>query len=141
MYWHGNIRVEALSNNDFRREVVTGDMSQITLMSVGPDESIGPETHHDTDQIHVFLEGEGEATLEEESFMVGPGDVVFVQAGTEHAFRNTGDTPLKLWTVYAPPHHPKGTVHATQADESGDSDDDGVIENVKEDIEETARST
>jgi mannose-6-phosphate isomerase-like protein (cupin superfamily) len=37
-----------------------------------------------------------------------------VPAGTRHNFINTGDGPLRLVTVYAPPEHPPGTVHQTK---------------------------
>ena len=29
---------------------------------------------------------------------------------------NTGDEPLRIYTIYAPPEHRDGTVHVTQAD-------------------------
>jgi mannose-6-phosphate isomerase-like protein (cupin superfamily) len=45
---------------------------------------------------------------------IKPGSGVFIPAGTWHNIVNTGDTPLKLFTVYAPPHHPHGTVHETK---------------------------
>ena len=47
---------------------------------------------------------------------VGPNDLVFVRAGTRHNFVNTGDGPLRLITIYAPPEHADGTVHATKAE-------------------------
>jgi len=41
---------------------------------------------------------------------------VFVRAGTRHNFVNTGDAPLRLITVYAPPEHEPGTVHQSKAE-------------------------
>jgi mannose-6-phosphate isomerase-like protein (cupin superfamily) len=41
---------------------------------------------------------------------------VFVRAGTRHNFVNTGDTPLRLITIYAPPAHAHGTIHLTKAE-------------------------
>ena len=38
------------------------------------------------------------------------------QAGMEHDFINTGAEDMKLFTVYSPPEHPDGVVHATKAD-------------------------
>ena len=58
----------------------------------------------------------GEAQLDGESAAVGPNDLVFVRAGTRHNFLNTGDGPLRLITIYAPPEHAEGTVHATKAE-------------------------
>lgn len=39
-----------------------------------------------------------------------------IPAGTWHNLINTGNTPLKLYSIYAPPNHPFGTVHFTKAD-------------------------
>lgn len=39
-----------------------------------------------------------------------------VPAGTWHNVINTGNIPLKLYSIYAPPNHPFGTVHSTKAD-------------------------
>jgi mannose-6-phosphate isomerase-like protein (cupin superfamily) len=102
------------SNQDFRRVIDTGDHSQLVAMTIPPGGEIGEEVHPDIDQILVFLEGEGEAILEGRTGAVGPNDLVFVKAGTRHNFVNTGAGPLRLITVYAPPEHPPGTVHATK---------------------------
>ena len=104
----------ARENEDFRREVVTGEHAQVVLMTIPPGEEIGEETHPDVDQILLFLEGEGEAVLDGETGPVAPDLLVFVRAGTRHNVRNTGDGPLRLVTVYAPPEHAPGTVHRTR---------------------------
>jgi mannose-6-phosphate isomerase-like protein (cupin superfamily) len=106
----------ARQNDAFRREVITGPHSQIVVMAVQPGDDIGEEVHEDNDQILMFVEGEGEAVLDGERSPIGPNDVVFVKAGKTHNFINTGDVPLRLVTVYAPPEHPPGTVHATKAE-------------------------
>jgi mannose-6-phosphate isomerase-like protein (cupin superfamily) len=103
-------------NADFRREVVTGDHSQVVLMSIGPGEEIGEEVHEGIDQTLVFVSGEGEAIIAGATSAVAAGSLAFVPAGTRHNFVNTGSTPLKLYTVYAPPEHEPGTVHATKAE-------------------------
>ena len=41
---------------------------------------------------------------------------IFVPTGWWHNVTNTGDEPLKVYSIYAPSHHPHGTVHATKAD-------------------------
>ena len=48
--------------------------------------------------------------------IISQGDAIFVPAGTWHNILNTGRFPLKLSSVYAPPHHLRGTVHKTKAD-------------------------
>jgi mannose-6-phosphate isomerase-like protein (cupin superfamily) len=106
----------ARRNDAFRREVITGTHSQVVLMAIPPAGEIGEEVHQDVDQILLFVEGEGEAILEGEHTVVGPNDLVFVGAGTRHNFVNRGGVPLRLLTVYAPPEHEPGTVHATKAE-------------------------
>jgi mannose-6-phosphate isomerase-like protein (cupin superfamily) len=104
----------AWTNDAFRREVVTGDHEQVVVMTIPPGGEIGSEVHSTTDQVLVFVDGRGEATLDDESFEVGPNDLVFVRAGTQHNFVNRGADPLRLITVYAPPEHAPGTVHQTK---------------------------
>ena len=43
-------------------------------------------------------------------------DAIIVPAGARHNIKNTGDKPLRLYTLYAPPEHRDGTVHVTKAD-------------------------
>jgi mannose-6-phosphate isomerase-like protein (cupin superfamily) len=104
----------ARGNEAFRREVMTGEHEQVVVMTIPPSGEIGEEVHPDTDQVLVFVDGQGEARLDGESSNVGPNDLVFVRAGTSHNFINTGDAPLRLITVYAPPEHEPGTVHQTK---------------------------
>ena len=111
----GNYLELARANEFFRQVLETGEHAQLVAMTIQPGEEIGEETH-DGDQILFFVEGEGEAILEGEASPVGPGDYVFVPAGTLHNFVNTGSEPLGLVTTYAPPEHPDGTVHRTKAE-------------------------
>jgi mannose-6-phosphate isomerase-like protein (cupin superfamily) len=83
-------------------------------MTIPPGGEIGDEVHNDTDQVLAFVDGQGEAILDGETSQVGPNDLVFVRAGTRHNFLNTGDQPLRLLTIYAPPEHAPGTVHQTK---------------------------
>ena len=106
----------ARSNEDFRREVETAERSQLVLMTIPPGGEIGDEVHEGIDQLLVFVEGEAEAILAGESSPVRAGQVVLVPGGTRHNFRNAGDAPLRLWTVYAPPEHPAGTVHRSKSE-------------------------
>jgi mannose-6-phosphate isomerase-like protein (cupin superfamily) len=106
----------AAENRAFRRELLTGPKAQIVLMSVPPGGEIGEEVHDGVDQVLVFVEGEGEAILDGESSPVEPGRLVLVPAGTRHNFVNRGDADLRLYTIYAPPEHPPGTVHETKAE-------------------------
>jgi mannose-6-phosphate isomerase-like protein (cupin superfamily) len=104
----------ARQNDAFRREIDTGRHSQVVAMTIPPGGEIGEEVHDHVDQLLLFVEGEGQAILEGSRSPVGPNDLVFVKAGTRHNFVNVGQGQLRLVTVYAPPEHAPGTVHATK---------------------------
>jgi mannose-6-phosphate isomerase-like protein (cupin superfamily) len=118
-----DVVARARENEAFRREVVTGEHSQVVLMTIPAGGEIGEEVHDHGDQVLLFVEGRGEAILEGRRSPVGPNVLVVVRAGTRHNFVNTGDGPLRLVTIYAPPEHAPGTVHMTkeeaEAAESG----------------------
>ena len=104
----------ARGNDAFRREIATGRHSQIVAMTIPPGGEIGEEVHEHNDQLLVFVDGQADAVLDGTASRVNPNDLVLVPAGTRHNFINTGDGPLRLVTVYAPPEHPPGTVHQTK---------------------------
>ncbi|MES2535153.1 MAG: cupin domain-containing protein [Pseudomonadota bacterium] len=113
--FNDNIQKLAKEATDFRREILTNRHSQVVLMCVQPGDDIGEETH-DVDQVLVFVEGRGEAYLDGEKSIIEEGSLVAVPAGTLHNFINTGNGPLKLFTIYSPPEEAPGTVHHTKAE-------------------------
>lgn len=102
-------------NNFFRKEVVTGQNSQVVLMSIPVGGEIGLEVHK-VDQTLIFVQGEGEAIVNDKISKVLPNHLVFVPAGTKHNFKNTGKHELKLFTIYAPPQHKPGTEQLEKGD-------------------------
>jgi mannose-6-phosphate isomerase-like protein (cupin superfamily) len=110
-----NIIDASHDNKYFRQELLTGPHSQVVVMSIQQGEDIGLETHK-VDQILVFTQGHGQATINGHNFDINPGDLFIVPAGTEHNFTNTGTQELKLFTIYAPPQHKPGTVHKTKTE-------------------------
>ena len=97
-----------MKNTFFRKEVFTGNHSQIVLMSVAPGQDIGKETHS-VDQILFFVDGQGIAILNDVQTEVFPYHMVFVPSGVEHNFKNTGSRDMKICTIYAPVEHKPGT--------------------------------
>lgn len=123
-----NIEQAACRNNNFRTALWTGSYLQLTLMCIPVGGEIGLEMHHDTDQFLRLESGRGIVMMGNCREMpdyqkcIGRGDAVFVPAGTWHNIINTGQCPLKIYSVYAPPKHPYGTIHCTKeiADVYGD---------------------
>ncbi|WP_242356229.1 cupin domain-containing protein [Anaeromyxobacter sp. SG64] len=102
-------------NTDFRRVLYTGKNLQLVLMALRPGEEIGEEVHEDRDQFFRVEKGKGEVSIDGKRTKVEGDSAIVVPAGARHNVRNTGDEPLKLYTIYAPPEHVDGTVHATKA--------------------------
>ena len=112
----GNIKKLTRENNNFRKVMFTAEYSQLVLMSIPKGEDIGEEIHHETDQILVLVRGQAEAIVNNLAYDFGKHDVLFIPAGTKHNIINIGDEDLKLYTIYALPEHPDGTVFKTKAD-------------------------
>ncbi|NLC55608.1 MAG: cupin domain-containing protein [Armatimonadetes bacterium] len=112
-----NIEERTLENNFFREVLFTGPHSQLVVMSLGPSEEIGQETHDDVDQFIRVERGHGKAILGAEEYPLVDGSAVVIPAGTSHNIVNTSAAePLKLYTLYAPANHPHGTIHRTKAE-------------------------
>jgi len=103
-------------NSDFRRVLYTGRNMQLVLMAIQPGEDIGEETHADRDQFFRVEKGKGEVWIDGHRSKIKNDDAIIVPAGARHNIVNTGEKPLRLYTLYAPPEHRDGTVHATKAD-------------------------
>jgi mannose-6-phosphate isomerase-like protein (cupin superfamily) len=111
-----DIEDQTEENRDFRRVLYTGPHMQLVLMSLAPGEELGEEVHETTDQFFRVEEGKGEVVIDGRETRIESDIAIVVPAGTRHNVRNTGHKPLKLYTLYAPPEHPDGTVHRTKAD-------------------------
>ena len=103
-------------NSDFRRVLYTGKNLQLVLMAIQPGEEIGEEVHDDRDQFFRVEKGKGEVWIDGNRSKIKSDDAIIVPAGARHNVVNTGDKPLRLYTLYAPPEHRDGTVHVTKAD-------------------------
>lgn len=103
-------------NKDFRRVLYTGRQLQLVLMSLAPGEDIGEEVHETHDQFFRVERGKGEILIDGVPSKVKADTAIIVPAGARHNLVNTGDKPLRLYTLYAPPEHRDGVVHATKAE-------------------------
>jgi mannose-6-phosphate isomerase-like protein (cupin superfamily) len=113
-----NIEQLTEENNDFRRVLYTGHNLQLVLMAIAPGGEIGEEVHDDIDQFFRIETGEGEVWIDDVCTKVKADDGIIVPQGAKHNVVNIGEGPLRLYTIYGPPEHREGTVHATSADAS-----------------------
>ena len=120
--WGGDIEQTTLDNDHFRAVVFTGDHTQLTIMRLGPGEDIGLEAHDHLDQFLRIEEGSARVELGrskdqiQEKHDVADDWAIIVPAGVWHNVVNTGDSEVKLYSLYSPPEHPDGTVHKTKKD-------------------------
>jgi len=122
----------ARRNNTFRTALWTGEHLQLTLMSINVGDDIGLEMHPEVDQMVGVVEGRGLSRMGPSrdylniTRQLAPGYAVFVPAGTWHDLVNTGGRPLKLFSVYAPPNHPRGTVQRTKMETARETADESA---------------
>lgn len=118
--WVGDIEKATLGNGNFRTVLYTGEHTQLTVMRLAPGEDIGMEAHPHLDQFLRIEEGQARAEFGrsegqvDETHDVGPDWALVVPAGVWHNVVNTGNEEVKLYSLYSPPEHPDGTVHATK---------------------------
>lgn len=119
-----NIEKESEQNENFRKVLYTARFSQLVVMSLKPMEEIGEEVHT-LDQFIRVEKGNGKAVLDGVEHEVEDGSAIVIPAGTKHNVINTsGSEPMKLYTIYSPPEHRDGVVHATKEDAVADTTDE-----------------
>ena len=117
-----NIENATNQNNTFRTALWTGSYLQLTLMSIPVGGEIGLEMHPDVDQFVRIENGEGIVKMgDRKDYLdfqqrVSDDFIFIIPAGKWHNLINTGNNPIKLYSIYAPPEHPRGTIHLTKAD-------------------------
>lgn len=118
-----NIEKATNQNNNFRTTLWTGEHLQITLMNINVGESIGLELHPNVDQFIRIEQGTGLVQMGDNRNNFNYERIVYddyaivIPAGKWHNITNIGNEPIKLYSIYAPPEHPKGTVHITKEDD------------------------
>ena len=121
-YFITNIEDATVENRHYRKELFTGQHSQLVLMSLNPGEEIGMEMH-ELDQFIRFEAGTGTVVLDGKEHSVRDGIAVVIPAGTKHNVINTStQDALKLYSIYSPPEHKVGTVHKTKREADADPD-------------------
>lgn len=116
-----NINRAARVNNNYRTALWTGEHLQLTLMNIRVGGEIGLEVHLDTDQFLKIEQGNGLVKMGKDKDSLAyqkricAGSAIFVPAGTWHNLVNAGNIPIKLYSIYAPPNHPKGAVQRTKS--------------------------
>lgn len=115
MAFNKDMAKHAKAKSFLQKEVYLDKNIQIVLMSLKPGEDIGEETHC-ADQTTYFVKGTGGAVIDGRSNKVAADHMIVILQGANHNIINKGTTPLKLFSVYAPPAEDPGVKHKTKAD-------------------------
>ncbi len=126
--YKADIETLTAENTAFRQVLYTGPHLQLVLMALKPGEDIGMETHKTHDQFFRIEKGHGEIVIDGTKRKVKGGDAIIVPAGALHNLINTGDKPLRLYTLYGPPNHVDGLVEKRKADAQASTERfDGLV--------------
>lgn len=111
-----DIEILTEENNAFRKVLYTGHHLQLVLMALTPGQAIGMETHATHDQFFRIEQGYGEAVIDGVSRKIKSGDCLIVPAGAKHNLVNSGEKPMRLYTIYGPPNHVDKLLETTHAE-------------------------
>lgn len=111
-----DIEEKTLDNSNFRKVLFTGKHMQLVVMALKPGEDIGEEIHEHIDQFFRIEQGEAKVIIDDQEDVLKEDMVAIVPAGAKHNIINTSNVDLKLYTIYAPPNHPDGTIHKDKAE-------------------------
>jgi quercetin dioxygenase-like cupin family protein len=75
-----------------------------TGMSVYPRGKGAPLHRHNCDEQVTLLEGKGEVEVDGVVTPLSLYDSTYIAAGKVHAFRNTGDDPMRILWIYSSNH-------------------------------------
>lgn len=104
-----NLEKSTKENIYYRRVILTTKYQQLVLMSVS--DNIDREVHCHNDQFIKVEDGVAEVIInDKDRYVLKDGDDITILAGTYHEVINKGLTPIKLYTIYSPPHHPPDTI-------------------------------
>lgn len=122
-----NIEKGTLDNNNFRKVLYSSKHIQLVLMSLRPGEEIGEVIHPENDQFFRIEGGHGKCIIDGKEYEIKDGDAIVTPTGAKHNVINIDkQTDLKMYTLYAPPHHKDRIVRSAKKEaEENEAEFDG----------------
>ena len=111
-----HIEDATVENANFRHVLYTGKHLQLVLVSLGRGEDMGEAMREDGDQFLRIELGDGLVTIDGLETEITDGDGIVIPAGARYNVGNSGEKPLKLQVLYAPPRYRDGHVSASRED-------------------------
>jgi mannose-6-phosphate isomerase-like protein (cupin superfamily) len=121
------IEKDTIDNSNFRKVLYSSKHIQLVLMSLSPGEEIGKEIHSENDQFFRIEGGHGKCIIDGNEYEIKDGDAIVIPTGAKHNIINIdGQADLKMYTLYAPPHHKDGITRSTKKEaEDNEAEFDG----------------
>lgn len=116
MAFRVNIEKATLSNKAYRKVLFTTNQQQLVTMSLPPTDYIKKENHPKTTQFIRIESGTGIAIIDDITYRLSNGTVLVIPSNTWHYIKNTGKTPLQLYTIYSPPEHSPTLIQLVNPD-------------------------
>lgn len=70
---------------------------------IDPGQEHEQHAHPDSEEFILVVQGTGEGRIAGQDITVKPGDLIAIDKGEPHQFRNTGSEQLRLYWIYSPP--------------------------------------
>lgn len=100
---HCSDHVGAKIEKFYKTTLFQGSNLMIGLNCLEPGQVQSVHHHADQDKCYYVIEGIGQFTIGDEVSEVGPGHVVWAQAGVSHGVENRGQERLTILVGIAPP--------------------------------------
>lgn len=110
------------SNDNWKSAFLTGKHAQIVFMNIAPSTNskneIGMEVHP-FDQVILVVEGNGKAILSGKTWVIKPGDLIFIPQGVHHNIINLtpNNASMKIISFYSSQDIPAKAVYPKKINE------------------------
>jgi mannose-6-phosphate isomerase-like protein (cupin superfamily) len=91
-----------LGNVEFLARTVDTPRFNFGIIEIAVGRELEAHIHDEEDDAFFIIEGEMTFIFGEEEASAPPGTFVLVPPGIEHAFRNDGDVPVRMFNIHAP---------------------------------------
>jgi mannose-6-phosphate isomerase-like protein (cupin superfamily) len=91
-----------LGNVEFLARTVDTPRFNFGIIEIAVGRELEAHIHDEEDDAFFIIEGEMTFIFGEKEVSAPPGTFVLVPPGIEHAFRNDGDVPVRMFNIHAP---------------------------------------